>query len=392
MNELTKQTKHEIMEILGAESLTIKKWDEIVTTGMITYPLTDISSLGMAFSKVATAFSKISEVAKSSGTLYEAVIPAGKHLAVAKDGSGLLGTLIKDGKGLAGQARFREVGNAAQTAVSVSTVFMAMAIMAINKSLQYIAEAQKGIMSFLEVDKQTQLKGDLITLSDTIREYQHNWNNTQYLSNREMQVLDIKRSAEQNILFYREMIEKRFSKKQFMHIDTAKTISDVESKFKYYQLALYLYSFSSFLDIMLLQNFEKAYLQDVAQRIQEYASEYNSFYNNALKSIEEYAGTSIQSRALQGLSIAGKFVGKQISRIPDKDNKIRIDDKLISGSEKLGEIQTKSITDTATAFEIVKDSGITMFVDKIALINSMHNEPMRISIDADNLYLSSAQD
>ncbi len=268
---------------------------------------------------------------------------------------------------------------------------MAMAIMAINKSLQNISENQKSILNFLETDKETQLKGDLITLSDIINEYQHNWNNQQYLSNREMQTLDIKRNAEQNILFYREMIEKKFGKKQFIHFDTAKTLNEVENKFKYYQLALYLYSFSSFLDVVLLQNFDKAFLNDVAQRVKNYSLEYGSFYDKALESIEEYAGTSVQSRALQGLSVAGKFVGKQIARIPDKENKIKVDDKLISGSEKLEKIQSKSVSDTISAFSVVKDSGISMFIEKIDLLNAMHNKPMRIAVDENNLYLLQSQ-
>lgn len=387
MNELIEQKNREIIEILGTDELKVKKWDEIVTADMITYPLADISSLGMAFSGVSTVFTTISEAAKASGTLYEAVIPNGTHLAAAKDGSGLLGTVVKDGKGLAGQARFKEVGKTAQAAGSVSTIFMAMAIMAINKSLQNISENQKSILNFLETDKETQLKGDLITLSDIINEYQHNWNNQQYLSNREMQTLDIKRNAEQNILFYREMIEKKFGKKQFIHFDTAKTLNEVENKFKYYQLALYLYSFSSFLDVVLLQNFDKAFLNDVAQRVKNYSLEYGSFYDKALKSIEEYAETSVQSRALQGLSIAGKFVGKQIAKIPDKENKIKVDDKLISGSEKLEKIRSKSVYDTTSAFSVVKDSGISMFIEKIDLLNAMHNKPMRIAVDENNLYL-----
>lgn len=389
MNELTEQKSKEIMEILGTDDLTVKKWDEIVTADMITYPLADISSLGMAFSGVSTAFTTIGEAAKASGALYEAKIPTGAHLAKAK--GGLIGAVVKDGKGVIGQARFKEVGKTAQAAGNISTIFMAMAIMAINKSLQNISENQKSILSFLETDKETQLKGDLITLSDIISEYQHNWNNQQYLSNREMQTLDIKRNAEQNILFYREMIERKFGKKQFIHFDTAKTLNDVENKFKYYQLALYLYSFSSFLDVVLLQNFDKAFLNDVARRVKNYSLEYGSFYDKALESIEEYAGTSVQSRALQGLSVAGKFVGKQIAKIPDKANKIKVDDKLMSGSKKLEKIQSKSISDTTSAFSVVKDSGISMFIEKIDLLNAMHNKPMRIAVDENNLYLLQSQ-
>ena len=35
MNELTEQKSKEIMEILGTDDLTVKKWDEIATADMI---------------------------------------------------------------------------------------------------------------------------------------------------------------------------------------------------------------------------------------------------------------------------------------------------------------------------------------------------------------------
>lgn len=390
MNELTELQKQEIMDVLGAESISIKKYDEIITSDMIVYPLSDISSLGAAFSGMSSIFSAIGKSAKSGKTLYEAVLPKGAHLAAAKDGSGLIGSAVVDGKGMVGQARFKAVGKTAQTAGGAATVFIAIAIMAINHSLKNISENQNNILTFLEADKATRLKGDLITLSDIISEYRHNWNNPQFITNRELQALDIKRNAEHDIIFYRDMIEKKFAKKQFIHIDTAKTLNDVNNKFMYYRLALYLYSFSSFLDVLLLQNFDNAYLDDVSAKIRNYASDYDLFYENTIKEIEGYAGSSIQSRALQGLSAATGFVGNQISKIPDKNNKINIDNKLIKGSEKLDKFQAKSITDTTSEFVKLKDSGISIFTEKIDLLNMIYNNSIKIAVDENNLYLSKA--
>ena len=67
--------------------------------------------------------------------------------------------------------RFHEVKDTAQKASGASQMFMALAIMSINKSLEEVADNQKTIIAFLETDKQTQLKADLIVLSDIIREY-----------------------------------------------------------------------------------------------------------------------------------------------------------------------------------------------------------------------------
>ncbi|MCR4683084.1 MAG: hypothetical protein K5647_07075 [Clostridiales bacterium] len=380
--------KHSLMKSIGAESLEIKKYDEIITPDTITFPVADIASLGTAFSGLSAVFSVLSKATQATGDLYEAIFPVDGGLAKAKDGSGYLGTIInKDG--IAGQARFRKVGHAADVSGGVSTIFMAAALMAINYSLKNIAENQKEILGFLETDKQTQLKGDLNILTEIINDYQFNWDNSQWLSNRETQVLDIKRSAEQNILFYREMIEKKIgTKKQFIQFDTNKSLSELQSRFKYYQLSLYLYSFSSFLDIMLLKNFDSNYLDSIRNKIELYDNDYNSFFDSSIEGVQKIATSSIQSRTLQGLSITGKFLGNQLAKLPDKNNKHKLGSKLLSGSDKLDEFKEKSVNETTDAFSTVRDNGIKMFEDRISLINRLHNEPLKLYVGTDNLYLS----
>ena len=384
MNKLA--IKKDFLQLTQANDLVVKNNESLAPSECVTFPLADLASLGTVFSSLPTAFSSVAQAAGNGKVLYEATFPVAGKLAEAKDGSGFLGAIVGK-KGVVGQARFHEVKGAAEAAGGASMMFMALAIMAINKSLKDISENQKEIISFLEVDKQTQLKGDLIILSEIIEDYQHNWNNSQYRSNREMQVLDIKRSAEQNILFYREMIEKKLGKQAFVHLDTTKTLNETQSKFRYYKLALYLYAFASFLDIMLLENFDSAYLDSVVSKIKKYSLEYDQFFEKSLESVERYVSSSLQARALQGLAIAGKFAGEQIARIPDKENKIKIDDKLISESGKLDKFNAEAIARTVSSFTAVEDSGIQMFSDKIVLINRIHNEPLRIMFDGENIYL-----
>ena len=380
MNEIV-ESKQELMELLGAESLSVQKFEHIITEDKLTFPLADMFSLGSVFSSLVTAMN-------GSKNLYEAVIPAGKVLAQAKDGSGSLGTLLNSETGqIAGQARFNKVDGIAQKASGASQLFMALAIMAINKSLEEVADNQKTIIAFLETDKQTQLEGDLVVLSEIIREYQHNWSNQQFRNNREMQVLDIKRSAEQNILFYREMVERELTKKKFVRLNTDKTLDDIQNKFRYYRLALYLYSFSSFLDVMLLENYDASYLNSVTERIRNYSKEYEEFHEKSTEGVGELAKTSVQSRALQGLSVAGGFLGKQIAKIPDKGNRIKIDDFLIEKSEKMDQKQKVAIERTKDDFSASGKNEAMLFVDKIDLVNKLYNEPIKICFDSENIYL-----
>lgn len=384
MNE---QMIKDFLAITNAESLAVCDFDEFSVDEKITFPLRELASLGAMFSSLPAAFSAVAQTAGKSKVLYEAIYSTGIGSKLLIKNGITYGNIV-NGKGtIVDRVAFKQVGNTAQAASSVSMMFMALAIMAVNKALKDISANQKEIISFLEVDKQTQLKGDLVVLSDIIGDYQHNWNNEQFRTNREMQVLDIKRSAEQNILFYREMIEKKLGKQTFIHLDASKVLNDVQVKFRYYKLALYLFAFSSFLDIMLLENFEESYLNSVVEKINNYSAEYDSFYSKSMESIEQYAKSSVQSRALQGIAIAGRFAGKQIGKIPDKDNKLKIDDKLISGSDRLGKFNDESIEKTVGLFSSVEDSGIKMFVEKIELLNRMYNKPIRLMFDQENLYL-----
>ena len=380
MNELVKN-QNQLMEILGAESLQVQKFDSIITNDQLTFPLADMFSLGSVFSGIATAMS-------GSKELYQAKFSPGKMLAKAKDGSGFLGGLQdKKTKKIAGQARFQKVDDIAAKASGASQIFMALAIMAINKSLEEVAKNQKKIIAFLETDKETKLKGDLLILSEIIGEFQHNWDNPQFKNNRENQVLDIKRSAEQNILFYREMAENALSQRMFVRFDVDRALNYIQNKIRYYRLSLYLYSFSSFLDVMLLGNYNAEYLKSVTDRIKEYSEEYENFHEKSIEGVGNIAETSIQSRFLQGLSITTDFFGKQIAKIPDKIEPTKLDDVLIESAKRLDQKQKEAVKRTRDDFAGSGKNEAMLFVDKIDLVSKLYNEPITICFDSKNIYL-----
>lgn len=385
---MDRRTVKNFLAATNAETLNVSDFENKQLENYTSFTFGELAGLGAVFSNLPAAFSSVVQAAKGPRVLYEATFPVAGKLAQAKDGSGFLGTILGK-KGFAGQARFNPVtvGSTAQVATSISTMFMAVAIMDINKSLKNLSEKQKEIIDFLEIDKQSKLKGDLIVLTDIISDYQHNWNNDKYRSNRENQVLDIRRNSEQNILFYREMIGKSFGKQSFISLDTSKTLAKIQNNFRYYKLSVYLYAFSSFLDIMLLENFDSDYLKSVVEKIEKYSAEYDEFFEESAEKIEANVGSSIKSRALQGVAAAGKFVGKQIGKIPDKDNKIKIDDKLISGSEKVSAFSKKSFEKAMEDFIVVEDSEIAFFAEKIKQFDIMHNKQFRILFDDEKIYL-----
>jgi len=183
------------------------------------------------------------------------------------------------------------------------------------------------------------------------------------------------------------MADRELSKKKFVRLNTEKELGDIQNKFRYYRLALYLYAFASFLDVMLLENYDASYLNSITDRIKDYSKEYESFHSKSVEGVGEIAESSIQSRVLQGVSIAGGFLGKQIAKIPDKGNKITIDDFLIKETDKMWQKQKEAAVRTMDDFSSSGKNGALMFADKIDLVNKLYNEPIRIYFDSKNIYL-----
>ncbi len=93
-----------------------------------------------------------------------------------------------------------------------------------------------------------------------------------YKKSNHTKVLDIKHEAEQQILFYRELIIKSTNKKLFIVTDTEikKQLIKIQDYFKDYQLAVYLFSFSSYIDVLLLENYNKSFLDEISKKIVTY--------------------------------------------------------------------------------------------------------------------------
>lgn len=72
-----------------------------------------------------------------------------------------------------------------------------------------------------------------------------------------MKALDIKQSAEQNIIFYQKQIADKIKGLPPVFLDQAirDTMNKIADNFHDYSMALYLFSFSSYLEVMILTDF-----------------------------------------------------------------------------------------------------------------------------------------
>lgn len=347
------------------------------------YPVCSLGSLGIISQYVSSFVENVFHIQGKSG-FYHVQVPPLQHLGSRKAG-GFFGATLWD----MGGSKFAGQPNMTSIPCDPMTLFMSAALISIEKKLDVIQETQQEIIDFLEQKEKAVLKGNLNVLNDVLCNYKYNCDNEKYKNNKHLQAQEIKRDAEQSIVFYREQIKKRVSKQNFLHSDrdVIKMLDKVQENFCDYELALYLYAFSSFLEVMLLENFAEDYLNNISSKIKEYALQYEELHNTCFDLIEKYAKTSINSHTLGFLSKAGKRVGGVVAKIP-LIGKSKIDEGLIEAGGKLEEKNEERTQRTLGLFAHGQTDLIQPFIESLEKVNRLHNSTLDIIVDEEYLYVA----
>ncbi len=266
-------------------------------------------------------------------------------------------------------------------------LFMAAALANIDKKLDAIQDMQKEMMDFLV--QKADLKGNLNFIFDVFNNYKYNWNNEMYKNSNHIKVLDIRQEAKKKIAFYREQIIAKVNKKSLIHSDQTvnKQLQAVQDQFKDYQLALYLLGFSSFLEVMLLGNFDADYLSGISDKLEKYSLNYRELYTKCYDEIESYSSTSVQSSMLKGIAKASTSVGKFVEKIP-VISKGQADEALIAAGDKLDELNTGKLRNRMSSLIEHQSNSIRPFIENIDTVNELCNKPIQLLVDKDNLYIA----
>ncbi len=376
--------------IIKAEYFPTIPREEIAHICKQKLPLSDISALGSGFTVAAAAIADAAMTAPATEGLYRCVFPEGVtgHLAAFKDGSGMLGTIINDGD-FVGQARWLPA-DAGAVSLNVDPVSLAVAVAMVNvtKRLDDIKEMQKEIITFLHEDKESQMEGLVNSLSDIMENYRYNSDNQIWISSHLTTVSSAKVTAEQNIIFYRKQVTGALEKTDWMHSNNKvnKLNKQLQHDFKYYQMCVYIFAYSSFLEVVLGGNYRQSYLDHVTEKISEYSYQYRQDYSACYERLEQYSRTSVQAKVLEGMEKAGKFARNTIASIP-VISKGPVDEALIAAGNKLGRFNARTSDKVMSEFRNNRDAGIQLFQESIATINQLNNKPVEILFDSKSLYI-----
>lgn len=237
------------------------------SSGVLSVPIAELSTLGAGVSSLIPALNTVTQTTSiaADGLYTIANAGVGDVLKAAKNGN--FWASLKTADGASKMVQLQEAGAITATtqtaaAFNPATMMMAVALFSIEQELGEIEDMQRQIISFLEIEKESEIEADVESLMSIIKKYKDNWDNERFVSGNHNQVLTYQNRARKNMLGYQKKIVESIGKKP--HIVTQagvkQAFASLEKEFKYYRLSLYSFSLSSLMEVMLSGNFKESYL------------------------------------------------------------------------------------------------------------------------------------
>lgn len=359
----------------------------------LSVPIAELATLGAGVSSLIPALNTITQTTTITmdGMYTLANAGVGDVLKVAKNGN--FWGAFKTADGASKFAQLQTAGPISATtqtaaAINPATMMMAVALFSIEQELGKIEEMQKQIISFLEIEKESEIEADVETLMGIVRKYKMNWDNEHYVASNHKMVLDIQRTGRKNMFGYQKKIMEIIGKKQLIvaQANVRQVFADLEKKFKYYRLSLYTFSLSSLMEIMLSGNFKEPYIEGIKGEIREMTETYRSLFDKSSHYLEKIGGSALEANVLKGVGTAGKAVGKFIGSIPlIKEGPV--DEFLQDSGAHLKKNAIDMEKEAVHRFASFSNPGTRVFMDKMEDMIQIYNHTERICFDDKKIYI-----
>lgn len=366
---------------------------DISQSKSLSMPIAQLSTLGAGVASLLPAFRTVAQTSTVAGEgLFRLANAAvGDTLKVAKNGN--FWGAFKTADGASKFAQLQSAGpiqatNSMVMPIDPATMMMAVALFSVEQQLGNITEMQKKILSFLEIEKESEIEADIETLSNIIEKYKHNWDNEQFISSNHKMVIDIQRAARKNMVSYQKKVRDVIKEKKLLVLQNKikTTLDELMKDFKYYRLSLFTFSMSSLIEIMLSGNFKEENILSIKEEIQKLSFAYRDIYGECSVYLEDMEKSSVESNLLKGVSATSKAVGKFIGSIPKiKDG--QIDERLQEAGEHVSDKAKTMETDSIATFAEMNNPGTSLFTDKMDDLIFVYNQTTDIFFDSNNIYL-----
>ena len=389
-SEIT-EVENDLIEI--TDRILLDARTDILTKNTISMPIAQLATLGAGVSSLIPALRTVAQTsAISTQGLYQlANASVGDALKVAKNGN--FWGAFKTAEGTSKFAQFQAIGplsatNTAVMPINPSTMMMAVALFSIEQQLGNIANMEKQILSFLEMEKESEIEADIETLSNIISKYKYNWDNAQFVASNHKLVLDIQRTARKHMNSYKKKVREILNSKQLIVAQSKvnSTLKDLQKKFKYYRLSLYTFSMASLVEIMLSGNFKEENITGAKSEIESLSMAYRYIYGKCSLYLENMCASSLETNMLKGIGAASRAAGKFIGSIPViKEGPV--DEFLQGGGVQLKEEAVGIERNVVESFAEISNPGTGVFTEKMKDMIQIYNHTAEIYFDEKQIYL-----
>ena len=151
-------------------------------------------------------------------------------------------------------------------------------------------------------------------------------------------------------------------------------------------MALYLHAFSSFLEVMLLENFDENYLNSITNKIEKYSIKYRELYTDSYNQLESQMDKSLQGHIMEGLAKVNIAAGEVLEKIPIVE-KSPLDEGLHKVGYYFSDTKDEGIVKAMKKIIPHKKSQVDPFIQSVKAVKRIYNEPLQIVFDEENLYI-----
>lgn len=404
MDEIIRsQSENEVIEVVRSDADLVEMTEgiladtrtDILKVNAISMPIDKLSTLGAGVGSLLEPLRTVTQTATVDGQgLYRLANESiGDTLKVAKNGN-FWGAFNKAGGG----SKFVQLQAAAPQTVVTKTVMpidpatmmMAVALYSIEQQMGTIIELEKKILSFLEIEKESQIEADVETLTKIVEKYKQNWDNEYFVASNHKMVLDIQRKAKENMISFQKRVSEKVQPKKRLtsHGQVNSVLKDMQKEFRYYRLSLYTYAMASFIEIMLSGNFKEENIAIAVTDVEKQSYAYRELFLKGSAYLEKISEASVGTNVLKGVGSASKAVGKFIGNIP-LVSKGPVDEFLQDGGDQLRNNAHEMEQNVLSEFAEISNPGTAVFLAKMRDMIQIYNYTSEICFDNKKIYLIS---
>lgn len=357
-------------------------------------PIAQLATLGGGVASLIPALNMVTQTTTlSTSGLYRLANQAvGDTLKVAHNGNfwGAFKTVDGGSKFVQLQsASPLTVTSQSVAAINPATMMMAVTLFSIEQQLGKIAEMQKQILSFLEIEKESEIEADVETIFSIASKYKLNWDNEHFVASNHKMVLDIQRTARKNMLSYEKKVSDIVRGKKLIvgHTQVKSVLQDLLKQFKYYRLSLYTFSMASLMEVMLGGNFKEEYVSGIKDEIRQMSEAYRDLFDKCSVYLEKLSSLSMEKNLLAGIGTAEKAVGTLIGNIPGV-KKGPVDEFLVDQGLRMKKSAHSMQTQSIKEFAEISNPQTGVFVDRLEDVIRIYNHTNQICFDHENIYLT----